>query len=317
MSRLNVTFDTGAVDLRDSNREYFARRLDKLSELTERFPERECHIHLERSTREGTHEVRISLRLPGTTLTGRAEESHLRGAFDRAFKKLVRQLREFKQLLRREHLHRHMHGEAENAAARQVGFPYAAPGHEVEVFRREAEAEREALERFLASEARQLARRAGIRVEVAAVASAALEEAARRFDEKPRRVSSRGWIYEVALHALEAAAAERGAAGPGMHGGDHDDEVEELVAYFVGDEEAGAVSPGREDPAALRRRLSGALSELPRDWRRCFRLHYVEGFDLVTIERMLELSEDQVRFRLRGAAEFLRDHVEEGRDQAV
>jgi DNA-directed RNA polymerase specialized sigma24 family protein len=57
--------------------------------------------------------------------------------------------------------------------------------------------------------------------------------------------------------------------------------------------------------------VESKIDEMPQDWRRSFRLHFSDGFEVPAISRMLSLSEEQVEFRLRGAAEFLRDHLDD------
>ncbi|MEE9394352.1 MAG: HPF/RaiA family ribosome-associated protein [Planctomycetota bacterium] len=301
-SSFNVVIDQSHFKLRESSLEYIAKKIEKLDLWTRKFPRRSCHISQEHSEREGTHRFTISLDLSNATLVGHAEEKHLRGAFDRAFKKLMRQLNEFKQLLRREHLKGKT--PAAGHAPTPASFPYASPEHELEVFRKDAQQARRSLEDFLEFEIRLLQQRQPeFKVDQSSFCERVMEEAISKGEDKPRRVSARGWLFEVGLRMLEEEAAKAPKVQPQAGANDLSSTASLLKAFFVED--------GEPTPHDFDRLLGARLAELPRDWRRCFRLHYVEDLDVESIERILELSREQVEFRLRGASEFLRDHLEE------
>ena len=314
----NFVVDTGNFKLGQSSREYIDKRMAKMEQWTRKFPSRECHLSLQVSDRDNMHRFVISLRLPQVTLVGHAEEPHLRNGFDRALKRLMRQLNEFKHVMRREHLHRSARDnriepspvdETElnrNAVDRNLAGFKAALGEHIDGLREMVGAELIELRwRYPEAELRDQE-----------VVERTLQRAIDRFADKPAGVGRRHWLYQMALEVIDEAVPRQGIAeDAGRPGGslgetgswrvvvEDDDDVDERAAAA----EAASML-GTEQ---MRQIVEEKLAVLPRDWRRAFRMHYVDGLDLAEIGDLLDLQEDQVRFRLRGAAEFLRDHLDE------
>lgn len=66
----------------------------------------------------------------------------------------------------------------------------------------------------------------------------------------------------------------------------------------------------REEQALLRKRLHDAIADLPEGQRRCVQL-WLDGFTYDNISRVLAISADAVKSRLRDAKNRLRSHIAE------
>ena len=314
-SPFNLVIDTGPRELTPAEEEHIRTRLGKVDRWTHKFPSRSCHVSMQTAERDGMHRVVISLKLPQVTLVGRAEEPQLLAAFDRAIKRLLRQLNEFKHLMRREHLHRKARQRREevivNAEAIIEGARdqdrerlIGALGPLLEDVKAAVEAELEEIE----------VRRgeAGVSLDdmMNTIVTRALEEAA----GMPGGVARRTWLFRIAMDVVDelvpsSAPAEGSAVATGLAKAAVDTilEAEHDEASEAAAEEVAKMFRGERMRAVVERHLAA----LPRDWRRAFRLHYVQGLDHAEIAEILDLHEEQVTFRLRGAAEFMRDHLEE------
>lgn len=316
----NIVVDTGPIELEEADREYFDTRIEKIERWTRKFPQRSCHISMQVSDRDGMHRCVISLKLPQVTLVGKAEESHLRSSFDRANKRLVRQLNEFKHVMRRDH----MHQQAREARRELVPLDSeeivtSVTARDSERFRRGLGRHVDALREMIACEVDELRyRHPEVQVDVGELVEAILDRAIDRQSEKPAGMGGRNWLFQTAIEVIDerfprsrkSRSSERASAGVS--------DAWKVFADEVDPESDAAATEAAQmlGTEQLRAVVEEMLAALPRDWRRAFRMHYVDGLDTPEIAELLDLDVEQANFRLRGAAEFLRDHLEELRGSA-
>ncbi|MFT7619432.1 MAG: DNA-directed RNA polymerase specialized sigma24 family protein, partial [Planctomycetota bacterium] len=278
----------------------------------------QLHVSLQVAERGRIHRFVITLSLPNSALSAHAEEPHLRNSFDRALKRLLRQLKEYKELIRREHLHNRAR------ADKQAGVPIdelaigqVVADKDLDKFKAGLGKHITSLESLISSEVLELTRRhPGLELNEKELLERTLTHALDFFYHKPRHLSRRSWLFRSAMAVLDETVPPHSGiqdptaapAQPIELGGwevviNHEDDA-------IATEAASMLSTEQLKPV-----VESKLSELPRDWRRAFRMHYVEGFDAQEIGELLDLDDQQVMFRLRSAAEFLRDHISEFRGQ--
>lgn len=336
-----VTLNTHGVQIGDREQRHIDAGMSRLEAWTRRFPERSAQLGIKLHDRDGVHTVNLVLDLPNKTIVAHDSAPHLLAAVDRSFRKALRQLREHKAHVRREHLHhrvRSVRNELPEPADSQVAE--AARQHGLADFRALTRSHVDRLRRFLEEETLILRnRRDGRAVPVEDLVEETLAQALDRLAEKPWAQPVTSWLYTVATEVLEKhldAPAEPSVAieslsdvpGPPSY---HDDlydglhrllfrgesTVEEGERTQVHVAEPRILRLSASDPAAtaedndLRQRVAQLLAELPAIWRRSFLLHFVEGFDHQEIAQIQSLTEDQVRLSIHSAELFLHERLAE------
>ncbi len=315
---LKIIIDSADFKIGKDSERYIHERIEKVDTLTQRFSARQLHISLQVAERDRMHRFVISLSLPQTTISAHAEEPHLRGSFDRALKRLIRQLKEYKELLRREHLHNRVRTD------KNASLPISDSDIEMGVVDRDLEKFREGLgrhvenlEALINSEILELKRRhPDLEVDAGEILERTLANAVDFFNHKPRHLSRRSWLFRSAMDVLdEVVPRHTGLSKENNALASHVALEGWEVVIDHADEAIAAEAASMLGTEQLKPIVEDKLSQLPRDWRRAFRMHYVEGLSSEEIGELLDLDEQQVMFRLRCAAEFLRDHIEEIRGQ--
>lgn len=315
---LGLIIDSAEFKIGNDSDRYIRSRIEKVDLLTKKFPMRQLHVTLQSAERGRIHKFVITLSLPHVTLSAHAEEPHLRNSFDRALKRLLRQLKEYKELLRREHLHNKARADKQSGTPiDETAIEQVVSDKDLEKFRHSLSRHTSSLEGLIASEVLELSRRhPDLELNEAELMDRTMAHALDFFNHKPRHLSRRSWLFRSAMTVLDEIVPRHSSAsipsaieqGPIELTGwdvvinDDDDAIAAEAASMLSTEELKPV-------------VEGKLSQLPRDWRRAFRMHYVEGLDTKEIGELLDLDEQQVMFRLRSAAEFLRDHISEIRGQ--
>jgi RNA polymerase sigma-70 factor (ECF subfamily) len=145
----------------------------------------------------------------------------------------------------------------------------------------------------------------------------ALQEALLKTYRSARQIRDanafRPWLYRVVRNACLVSRRKRAHEPP---------HLESLDATVPGPDDAGRTAPadpGRDpeqlaEDARRRRRLRSALAAIPRAYRIVLFLRDMEGLSTREVARVLQISEDNVKTRLRRArsalqAEMQRRHV--------
>ena len=97
--RLQVMFDVHQFDLTQVDREQMADALDSLARQAEHFPVADLHILVEGYARNGDCSVKLTLRLPGSTLVTNDRDTAAYPAFDRCLASLTKELQAYKDRL--------------------------------------------------------------------------------------------------------------------------------------------------------------------------------------------------------------------------
>lgn len=320
-SPFNLVVDTGSRELEEPDREYIDTRIEKIERWTRKFPQRSCHISMQVSDRDGMHRCIISLKLPQVNLAGKAEEPHLRAAFDRANKRLVRQLNEFKHVMRRDHMHqRARDARRELAPLDSEEIVTSVTSRDSERFRKGLGRHVDSLREMISCEVEEIrCSHPEVEVTVDELVEAILDRAIDHQSEKPAGMGGRNWLFQTAIDLVDerfprsrkSRANARRTASPSSAWRVFEDEPVDPESDAAATEAAQMLGTDQ-----LRAVVEEMLAALPRDWRRAFRMHYVDGLDTPEIAELLDLDVEQTSFRLRGAAEFLRDHLEELRGSA-
>jgi len=337
---MEMKVNSRGMQLREAAQKAIARGVGRLETWTKKFPSRSGRVNISKRERDGVHRVELVLELPHKTLVAHDEVPNLITAIDRAFRKMTRQLREFKAVLRREHLHNGVRESRQSVApVTESEISAVAQRRDLDQFKTMAEEHLVHLQKYLKREVGVLRRRyRGIRFSVPDLVEETLALALERFDEKPHAMPATQWLYGVAhdlverqalnAHpdASESAAQIDESAFPASR-----DLVEDLLEEFlvnteVREDHAGSttdsiedhfVESGPEDPALaaenhdLKDRVMRVMSELPISWRRSFMLHFVEGFDFQEIAQLHNVNDDQIRFQIQSAELFLRERLAE------
>lgn len=331
----------GSIHLGARAREFMDSRLAKLDQRTERFPQRDCHVSLVRHERDGIHDATITLELPHRRITGHGSDASLLVAFDRALHRVVRQLNEFKSLLRRDHLHRETReARLTMPAVQERDLGAAAEARDEAEFRAHVGEHLDHVRDFIRRELALLRRRRpGLRLTVDDLVDDVVMAAIEGFPRKPHTLPLESWLYGVATDVLIRRSAdahlptsdltpapvvpslpEKDEGFDGLHrllfSTELDRETRSEVAV-AGEPPGRPLVAAVGDPAALaeedeiRDRIGTALAELPRSWRSAFALHYLEGFDTAETAQILGLNEGEARFRILSAEQFLRERLRE------
>jgi len=252
-------------------------------------------------------------------------------AIDHAFKKLARQLRDFKSMLRGDHLH-------EKSRALRNFMPQM-PESEISAAAREKDLEAfrlgvvHQMTRILAHLEQEIARlrTRGIefRTPMEDLVDEVVAEALDRFGEKPFNQTSEGWLLRIADDVISRRegrvesptyALEEWTDVPEAPSAADDpfDGLNRL--HFRGEleldegrrfTEPRVILAASEDPSQqaeqedLKLHVGRLLRELPIGQRRVFLLH-IEGFDRDEIAQVVQMEPDRVSFHLRSAELFLR-----------
>ena len=313
------------------------RGIAKLDTYTKKFPTRAGKLSIEHRERDGVYSVNLVLELPNRTIAAHDMAPHLLGAVDRTFRRATRQVREFKSLLRRDHLHRHTREVLDALPGiSEADVSDVVKRHDLDEFRRMAQAHMGRVRRFMREELRALRSRVPwFRGSIDDLVDETMARAFETFDRKPWAQGPDRWLYSVALDILEEQiqsarrepVTEEGVLDPDM-AEVPPDEAQELVRQYLTDVEAlDELDPVNEDgmdrasqaddPAMLAEQhdleswIGRLIAELPRSWRRAFLLHFVEGFDLQEVAQIQNLSEESVRMNVHSAELFLRERLGE------
>ena len=337
---LEMPVKSHGLHLKERVQKAIARGVFRLDSWTRRFPSRSGHLNISKRDRDGVHRVELVLELPQKTIVAHDEVPNLVTAIDRVFRKATRQLREFKALLRRDHLHKDMRSLRQSGhSVTESEISAAAKKRDLDEFNAAAEQHVGRLQRYLKREVGVLRHRfPGVKFSVPDLVEEALAGALERFDDKPLSMPTNQWLYGVALDLIERQALH--AQSDGMTGASRIEEeelaaprdlVEDLLDEFLVDSEVREdraepindsfedhlAGSGPEDPAEaaerhdLEERVVKVMSELPTSWRRSFMLHFMEGFDFQEIAQIQNVTNDQIRFQVQSAELFLRERLAE------
>ena len=338
---LTMQIYTNGVRLDPRAEKALERGIARIEKWTERFPRRNGHVNLSRRERDGAFRVEVVLELPHKTIVAHDEVPNLVTAIDRSFRRATRQLREFKAVLRRDHLHSVVREvRTQFSELQESELSEAARQRDLERFKEMSTEYLGRLRRFLLREIAALkVRHPHMSFSVDDLVEETLATALDRFDEKPWAMPSYQWLYGVALDVLEnhVRRAKEEAATQTIEEEERDvaptSVVEEVLDEFLMAQEIledkrewredesrldeQMAGNGPEDPAKaaergeLQQRVLKVLGELPRSWRRSFLLHFMEGFDFPEVALMQNLPEDQVRSQIESAELFVRERLAE------
>ena len=322
------------VRLGERERRHLDSGVARLDAWTRHFPDRSLRVTLDQQRRDGGMAVQLVLELANKTLVAQGQSPHLLGALDDAFRKVTRQLREFKALLRRDHLHGRSRGlqrAGPNDAASDRSA--AALERDLEAFRISVVRQLDGLVLYLRDQLTSRDRH-GQRVDVMLedLVDDVLAAAFDAFAEKPMNLTNQEWLLRTADVVLEGHAARRDAPTVDVDArGDvpvppsaSDDPYDGLHRlHFGGDFEPGKghhppepriLHVAADDPAEMAEseefmeRVRKLLRELPAAWRRCWTM-YVDGVHEDAISEALGTDPTAVRYALRSAELFLREHL--------
>ena len=316
VSDMPINLETAGFDLDPKQQEYVLKRLDKIDRWSKKFPQRRCQVSFHYQEHEEAFRCTISFQLPSTTLTAHAEERDVLAAFDRTRKRVLRQLNEFKHVIRREHHHQSARRTRHAAGGFFVEDELAASARakDIERFRHALGHQADELRELVRAELAELRLR-GHRFELTTnnVLDTALRAACERYFDKPPRQPRLHWLLQVAIETIDAQIPHQSTDTERSDLANDSTTSWNIFSDLATDEEVG-VPEGFPDREQVRDVVERRLSDLPRDWRRAFRLHFVDGLSAEEIAELVDLTPEQVGFRLRGASEFVRDHVEELRN---
>jgi ribosome-associated translation inhibitor RaiA len=97
--RLNVQFDAHHCELRQAVIDKMHTGLDSLSRQVANFPFADLHVLVEHTARTNDYSVKLTLRLPGSTLVGNDHDPLLHPAFERCVLGLEENVRAYKDRL--------------------------------------------------------------------------------------------------------------------------------------------------------------------------------------------------------------------------
>jgi RNA polymerase sigma factor (sigma-70 family) len=323
------------ITLGDTERQHLDAGIERLNARSAQFPQRSLRIILDSNARDSSFCVQVALELDNKTIIAKDEDPHLLGALDKAFRKVTRQLREFKSLLRRSHLRTRVRALRDGWNDRDEGaMPAETRQRDIEGFRNDAEHHVGRLSTFIKDELANLPlddphRHLPVEDLVDEVIVAAYED----FMDKPASLSGDGWLMHIAsdvmgrqLRARQTPTVSIESLGDvppppsvdddpfgGLHrlhfSGEIDLETERSPEPRVLG--ATSVDPSEAlEEADLIERAASMLRELPEGERRCFELH-LQGFDLDEITQAVQLPRDRVRTHLRTAEIYLRSRAKE------
>ncbi len=343
-SPLTLVLNHNGIEIEERERRHVDAGVARLESWTRRFPERALQVSIRLHERDGVHTVNLVLELGNRSIVAHDSAPHLLAAIDRTFRKATRQLREFKSMLRRDHLHKSQRdARLDLPAMAEAGVSEAVRQRDLADFRAQAGSHVGRLTRFLGREMQSLATRLPeFRASVEDLVEETLARAFERFGEKPWALPVTSWLYAVAMDVLEGQMRGRHEATMPLDGASDvphaptagDDLYDGLHRLLFRGEipdddsrpaalpEPDVLMSSSEDPsdaaeaADLHRRIAQLLGELPALWRRGFLLHFVEGFDYQEIAQIQSLTEDQVRFNIHSAELFLHERLGETRGAA-
>lgn len=320
------------VDLGDRERRHVENGVARLDTWTKNLPDRSLRITLGQRRKDNWSKVQLVLEIANKTIVAQDTAPTLLTAVDRAFRKASRQIKDFKALLRREHLHGRGRSNVRNFMPQmpESEVSAAARRRDLETFRLSVVHQLDRLAAHLEQELDGL-RQSGRPVSTPTedVVDEILAEALDRFEDKPLNLTSEEWLQHVATDVVERYGARKDTPTVALDdGGDvpeapssQDDPFDGLNRlHFRGelelDDRRMANEPrvrigAIDDPSILaeeedmKLRVAELLKELPAPWRRTFLLH-VDGFDLDEIAQATQYDRDTARYNLRSAELFLR-----------
>jgi ribosomal subunit interface protein len=291
------------------------------------------------------YHVSLTCDVPGRMLAAQEERHDAEEAVREAFTEIERQLEKHKETLRHSHLYKRPARRAR--LRREMAEAVPAEKRERELFSTLAERHLKNLYNFGRREiAYHLAAGDLLPGEITAedVVDAALLQAYREFDKDRAQPEIRSWLIGLAAEKVESeikrSKAER-ASGVRIDENIPEtalaEEVstlgDEILDFYQPDEDQKLedIIPDMRTPTPeqimesreLQRYINRTLAALPRDWRRAFTLHYIEGVSVAEVARMTRLPESEVERHLEDSRESLRRRLHEAgfepppRDQAA
>jgi DNA-directed RNA polymerase specialized sigma24 family protein/ribosome-associated translation inhibitor RaiA len=258
-------------NLKDQARKLWERRQKKLERLLEHFPSDQRHLRVvfdENQHHKRLYDVHAVLTLPTGTLVAEAQayDPKLIDAVDRVADQLENEIIRHKALLRHDYLYKRKRRRWEDSAGIRPALESYHREHQREQF---VELLRSPLRDIEAHARRELAmaQLEGIRPDELTVSDLLDQVAVRawdRFEDWPAARPLEQWLTQILHEVLD------------------EKRVESPPAASIHDKIAG------DDPLAQ-------LASYPREKRRAFTLHELEGWDIVDIASVLGRSSEQVR----------------------
>ncbi len=326
---MKLTFAGHETRLTDADEERYRGELERVETLVADEPQANLHIVFARE-RNGDMRVSMSLDLPKRFLFASEADRSTDSALRRTCETLIRKVSRYRERLER--------GRASRSARKQ-------PRSEETLIEAVVQGDFGAFTANIAEHIKRLrsviswelhhdgraTKDVLRRISVDDLADEVLADVFSRYKEKPASLSSEQWMIRRALGLLDARVretlrepreqqpdAEPDESKPPLRE-EYRDEYERLHDTFpdlYGHGEptpmdrmtagAGACPERVAENEELRREIYEALAGLPRDWRRTFSLHFLEGFNPGEVAELLKTSEDQVLQDIESSLAFMR-----------
>ncbi len=325
---MRLTFAGHEAGLTDADEQRYRDELERVEALVADESEAKLHVVFARE-REGAVRVSMSLDLPKRFLFASEADWSADSAFRLTGETLIRKISRYRERLER--------GRSSQRSRKQ-------PKSEENLIQAVARGDFDAFTANITDHIKRL--RSVIswelhhderatedvrqRISVDDLADEVLADVFGSFKDKPAALSSEQWMIRTALGVLDARIREtlrepreqQPAIGPDESvrvREEYRDEYERLHDTFpdlYGHGEptpmdrlaagAGACPERVAENEELRREIYEALAGLPREWRRTFSLHFLEGFNPGEVAELLKSSEDQVLQDIESSLAFMR-----------
>lgn len=324
--------------LSSAEKERLEAEIAKLAKVTSKFSSPVLAGSLAKLARGQGHEASLALKLAGTTIAAKERAERPTTAFERAARKIARQLAAHKGRLRREPAFAREGSRKRRVLPGAAASVIPSPFRDVEAFREEVMRHLGALRDRAALLSRrdvELKKIVPRLIDVDDLVDETIAEALRRLEERPARSEMATWLEAILedvagkTPARFADSARGGARSAGRGDGESErittpveflDAIQLIERGEWPESPLEAAAPAGEDASRpsqeridFRRAIASALRRLPRSWRKALALRFFEGLAPreVAAEQRVPLS--TVRWRLRAALHHLHETVPDER----